>query len=290
MRASGRGAGDPAGTPPAPSVIAVRYSILWRNLRRWNLGRERDFDAYRAALFDDSRLDLRLFLWENISLRSLAEQRPALDPAFHRVVVFTSADLPGRHRDALDASVRDVPWARVVAVDPDEERLPLDAEIETFMAERGGASDAFYASIRLDDDDALSRGFVARTSRYVVPANLGSVVSQREGYLGRLGAGTRRFERFTRSDLPKSSAGLTLIGGYSAERGSFLPGPTNVFFGNHTQIDRLAPVLYGRGSPAFLKSIYPEQDTAARRWRRLEFLHRAPRTEIDAHFGLSSLV
>jgi hypothetical protein len=289
MRASGGGAGDPAARA-ALSIIAVRYSILWRNRRRWNLGRERDFAEYRAALFDDARLALRLFLWQNISLRSLAEQRPALDPAIHRVLVFTGADLPQPHREALDASIRDLPWARVVAVDPDEERLPLDVEIERFVAERGTGAEVLYASIRLDDDDALSRDFIARTSRYVVPSNLGSVVSQRSGYLGRLSPSTRRFERFARSDMPKASAGLALIGGYSTERAAFLSGPTNVFFGNHTQIDRLAPIIYGRGSPAFLKSVYPEQDTAARRWRRLEFLRRAPRSEIDEHFGLSPLV
>jgi Putative rhamnosyl transferase len=289
MRASGGGAGDPE-APAALSIIAVRYSILWRNRRRWNLGRERDFDDYRAALFDDSRLALRLFLWRNISLHSLAEQRPALDPAFHRVLIFTSADLPQPHREALDASILNLPWACIVAVDPDEERLPLDAEIERFMAERGAGPDAYYASIRLDDDDALARDFVARTSRYAVPSNLGSVVSQRAGYLGRLSPTSGRFERFARTDMPKSSAGLTLIGGYSREQAAFLPGPTNVFFANHTQIDREAPIIYGRGSPAFLKSVYPEQDTAARRWRRLEFLRRAPRREIDAAFGLSPLV
>lgn len=296
---SGAGAGD---QPAVRTLVAVRYTVLWRGRRPWNVGRERSFEEYRDAVFADDRMDLRAFLWQRIALRSLVEQRPALDPAVDRVAVFTSSELPPAHRAALDASVADLPWATIVPVDPDADALPVDAELRRFLGGGAGAAASGgggaggpgaggpgavrYLNVRLDDDDALARDHLARLRGHAATVAPGTVVSLSEGFLGRLDTRTRRFDRFVRRHLPRTSAGLALVGSFDAARDQFGPGASQVFFANHTKVHEQAPVVYDRGGPAFLKTIYPEQDTAAGRWRRLDILRRASRADVDAVVGL----
>jgi len=144
--------------------------------RPWNVGRERSFEEYRATVFADDRLALRAFLWQHIALRSLVTQRPALDPATDRVVVFTSSELPPLHRAALATTLADAPWAMVAEVDPDADGPPVEAEIRRFLhaspgdgpadwAEPAPGGPIRYVNVRLDDDDALGRDHLERLRR-----------------------------------------------------------------------------------------------------------------------------
>jgi Putative rhamnosyl transferase len=108
-----------------------------------------------AQLYDETRMARRFFLFENLTLPSLIAQT---DPDF-RTVIMSSSVMPDRFKDRLSTIATRLPGA-VVEFSGHQRG---DYAFHKFMAQAAGFKGR-EASVhfRLDDDDALSTGYVSR--------------------------------------------------------------------------------------------------------------------------------
>ncbi|MCR8726543.1 putative rhamnosyl transferase [Frigidibacter sp. ROC022] len=114
-------------------------------------------EAMQEFLFDEARLARRFAMFEALCLPALARQS---DPDF-TVLFLTAETLPTRWRERLDSLLAPHPWARVVAMPPMLHYPAIKAAFQSLPAE--GFS--HRTSFRLDDDDAVDLGHVARLRR-----------------------------------------------------------------------------------------------------------------------------
>jgi hypothetical protein len=133
-------------------IIAIRYSVLTANTTRVQIARGKDLDEYRSALFDPKRLAVHRFLFESLTFPSVKAQADAGFADRLALQIITSTELPADERQRLDEIVKDAPWARVVAIPPDEPPRYHDWALEFLRKVDGPVA---YAHCRLDDDDAL---------------------------------------------------------------------------------------------------------------------------------------
>lgn len=107
-----------------------------------------------AALYDPERLERRFRLFESLTVPSLRGQT---DAGF-QTVVLTGPDLPPWARDRLRAALAGLDGASIVTLPP----LPHYTAVQRAFATALDDATTHLASFRLDDDDALDRGHIAR--------------------------------------------------------------------------------------------------------------------------------
>jgi hypothetical protein len=232
---------QPTAEPSAAVAIVIRYSVLVATPGHWRIAQRGSFADYRAALFADDRLDNRLALFRRFALPSLAAQTLPMQRGLRGLVILTSTELPERHLDALRRAIASHDWAEIVAVPPDAGDWPEPQPAPVF------------ASVRLDDDDAVSRDYLARLSAYVRRDCVGKAVTFPHGFYVRSDGDTDRL-LFRREWKPKLAVGL-----------AYIVGPDSPFrsvygLGRHRKVDRVAPVIIDPYGPAYLKMAHAGQD------------------------------
>ena len=105
-----------------------------------------------AYLYADPRIEERLWLFECVCLPGLRAQT---DPDFTLLILVGDA-MPARWRDRLDALVRDMPQARIIARPPGPHRQVCQ---DVFNEIRDMSRPCLQ--FRHDDDDAVAVDFVA---------------------------------------------------------------------------------------------------------------------------------
>ncbi len=138
-------------TTDIPVVGVVRFSVLTLDYYAERFG---TVERIAEHIFSPERLALRFRLFENLCLPSLAHQ----DDRDFRAVILTSTELPADARARLDALVAPHDHIDLFAAAPDQHYPITRAAYRSVPL--GGASHKLW--FRLDDDDALSRDYVAR--------------------------------------------------------------------------------------------------------------------------------
>lgn len=267
-----------------PIVILMRYSILQEPENggtAWVLGRGTTLDEIRAKLFAPVRLKQRLLALNNVVLPSLAKQSVRLNPRRHRLVVITSDELPSDHMVALRAALAPYPWARIKTC-PVDRRPGYPGIVDAFLRETR-ASRGMVATVRLDDDDALGRRYIEKLLTHVTPENDGHAVTFPLGYLGLYDAETGTFSRFSKIATPFYALGLAMVEGWD---GRLFSGRTVYGLGNHTRVGSTTPHIIDDKIRAYVRTVYPEQDTAGRTRNRMKTANHVSRTEVVRHIGL----
>lgn len=154
--------GKSAASPGMKIVGICRFSMLgrgdWKAFRGISEAElEAAYETQAATLFQPERMEARLASFRHLVVRSLTAQT---DQDFLFYVV-SSDRMPETYRDRLAAICRDVPQIRLRFEPP---ALISDVALE-MMADDGVAL-ADAVQFRLDDDDAVSRHFVARLRRH----------------------------------------------------------------------------------------------------------------------------
>ena len=148
-------------------IIGIcRFAFLgrgdWVGMRGQDAREAARLDEQAQWLFDPDRMARRLFTLERICLASIAAQT---DPDF-RFVVLTSARLPETYLERLEDLCRAVPQAELVVTDQTE----IGAALRPILRQAAQAAGRPAVQFRLDDDDAVSPGFVAALRRIEVEA------------------------------------------------------------------------------------------------------------------------
>lgn len=269
-----------------PVVILMRYSILQapeNGGNAWDLGRDTTLDEVRAKLFDPIRLAQRLRALNNVVLPSLAKQSVRLNRRRHRLVVVTSDELPSDHMAALRAALAPYPWARIETC-PVDRRPDYPGIVDAFLRETR-ASRGMVATVRLDDDDALGRRYIEKLLTHVTPENDGHAVTFPLGYIGLYDAETGTFSDFCRTRNPFYALGLAMVEIFDGKR---FAGRTVYGLGDHTKIEARWPHIIDESIRAYIRTIYPEQDTAGRSAKMFKPQNSALRGDVAGHIGMVS--
>ncbi len=271
-----------------PIVILMRYSIIkapTATSTGWLAAKTGSYEDYKSALLAPARLKERLNAFTNIVLPSLLAQTLPLDAERHCLVIMTSTEAPRAALDALAAAVAPYPWILLRPVPPRDD-FPFVDCVREALARMDFASGVF-ATVRLDDDDALARSFVRKIEDLIVDENVGKAVTFPAGFYGKFDHGSGQFTEFYRSNKRFLALGLTAI--HRLENGRIAPAerPTVFHFGRHPDIAKNGlPYIEDKSFPAYLRSIYPTQDSASR--SRDMYEHEpVTREMVAAHVGLA---
>lgn len=272
-----------------PIVIVMRYSVLKAaNAAKtgWELIKTNDYETYRAALLAPERLRERLSALTNIVLPSLLAQTTALSADRHCLLLLTSTELPAAERLALEQAIAPYPWILLRPLPPQQEIGFADG-VKAALDRMGFRSGPF-ATVRLDDDDALARQYFERLERLITDGNVGKVVTFPVGYVGKFDHSRARFTEFYKSHQRFNAQGLAAI--HRSKDGAILPADRQTVyqFGRHGDIGSNGqPYVEDASFRSYLRSVYPTQDTASRS-REFGESQRVARKVVAQHVGLAS--
>jgi hypothetical protein len=240
----------PEKASPKPIVMGMRYSVLGK---AWELSKENP-EIYRAKLFDRERLRVHCDLMSRVMLPSLAAQ---IIPGDHvSLYVMTSRDLPDDAKRGLYNALDPYVWARVVEVEEETPEGHVSLVKEELNAT--GLSNCAFAHLRIDDDDALAKDFLSRLREYIDPRFVGFGVSLCAGFAAAMDTTTGKIAGLYKMNREKLAIGLCTINSWqNGELGQF----KSIYNIKHAQIDRTVPTIIDARKPAFIRTIYPEQDT-----------------------------
>lgn len=248
-----------------PIVGHVRFSFYGLTDTRSKPG---DDGAALAALYDETRMARRFFLFENLTLPSLIAQT---DRAF-RTVIMSSEVMPDRFKDRLfqvaarlpGALVDFSPWTRGDRAFRQHMLAPLGPD-------RTGTAVHF----RLDDDDAVSTSYIARLRRISGQLPPGTHITFPTGLFAFPADPARAEGASILHQHFLGAQGLAIVSGPG-----FLKNPFQMMHGN---VWRRWPVVSDPGFPAYIRTWHDSNDTAARQdgllaeIRRERFSRRAAR-------------
>lgn len=235
--------------------VTIRYSVLSEDkAKAWVLGRG-DFDEYRRKLFDSERLKSRHELFKKITLPSLVNQtvRPSKD--WLTVFLLVSEEMPHEHLRNLENLVRNYDWISIVSLPISSTKL--NSPVLRHLKRTHAA--VTYATVRLDDDDALAENYCERLLTYVEEHFSGFCISFGKGVAALIGEDqTVNFKAYY---APKLAAGLAFI--QHKPEGIAPRGKTVYELGNHTKVDLNIPTILDSRSVAFLRTVHLHADTAS---------------------------
>jgi len=237
----------PAPIRPQP-VVVIRFSYPAE--AGWQLARQ-GVAAARATLYDPARLARRFALFEALTLPSLVAQT---DPDF-TVAVLIGADFPAPWRARLADGLAPLRDARITALPP------MNNYKATKQALTGCTRDdaSHVISIRLDDDDAISRDCIAEHKRLaplvlqMSGRNRPTVIGFNSGLFLELGAAGNALYGVTEK-LPLG-IGLGMVAPRTAR-------PT-IFSTDHRQLHTRWNCYTDGVTPHYIRTIHRDNDSGA---------------------------
>lgn len=276
--------------------VVTRYSVLNKALHTWQLARDAaDMQRYEQQLFEPARLAERLALYKGITLPSLLGQTLVRDAASGResasnvelVVGLLVADrLPASHRHELEAALAESVGAagvrfEILTVAPEREAAAGDPNQPARIVHAGMGvaiddlirrhmqGDTVFASVRLDDDDALAPDFLERVAGYLKPDLAGMHLSFSDGLQAFVDPVSLTATDVRVVSKPKNAQGLTFINSFIA--GEFASEALHVHrFLGHREVDSLTPVIVDARALAYFRTMSPSSDIADTRHEKHE--------------------
>lgn len=272
-------------------IIGIRFSLLAANVNCWHLSSSsNDLEDYKSKLFDESRLEERFFIFEHITLKSLNNiyvQRG--DKENIVVFILTSESLPKKYKDRLVLIQKSYEFIRVKYYKETQKLAYVLTEyLDEYLTHHVHVGD-MYASVRMDDDDALSLIWYKTLLTYLKPIYNNHVVSLYSGYMLYFEKNGSVFIKKT--DLNRfGSAGLCVI----AQKNSEIYEPQSIYgLGAHTIVDRNSPCIVDGSKPFVIRTIGGYNDTYSVHPRKKinpkdnEFLNVTENQNVLNLFGVS---
>lgn len=237
-------------------IIFTRFSEIRKGTAAYNAASSTT-EAYIAKILNPNRLRLRLRLLQDILLPSIASQSTRLDRSWFRFVLTITPELPSDVVQKLKEITTQHPWASVIV---DANTISIMKE---FLSEGDKEASHNFASIRIDDDDAVGRGFLQSILRYQDEAFADHVVSFPSGYAGWYDTAKSKIGGVVKAYHQLNSIGLCYIGRYDPAAGKVTSTKTSVWeCGTHNRVDRIHPVIIDARQNMFFRTVHPEQDTS----------------------------
>lgn len=236
--------------------ILMRYSILSNDsARSWKIGR-RDINEYRQILFSDDRLDLHENLFFNLSLHSI-DKAVKNSASNVKLIIFISTELPNARKKKLYDAASERSYLIIKELSPTDKTLvSMGDEVVNLVSEYSG--ELMYATVRLDDDDALHPQFLNCLDEYLEPAYVGKCVSFSCGYAGLFDGS--KFTSFHKMNAMNIALGLTAIS-KKCENGE-IKGLKSIYNSSisHSRTHWKIPVVADGISPMYIRTVHAQGD------------------------------
>ena len=234
------------------AIFTIRYSVLnLEGKNSWKMGKESELEEYEKKLFDPQRLEARRKTFSKITIPSIVaavKQAPGIKSEVH---ILTSENLPELDKNFLLDIAAKQAFVKVYFLPPNAPDMCVgDKE----YAENLNKGDT-VASIRLDDDDAVSKNYLFKLSEWMNLKKKEFVVSMPLGYGVVLNEGA---EPVKARKLNKKliAAGLAYV--YQARKNSY----ENIYkLGNHTKIDRKIFCITDDSDYFYIRTYHPYNDS-----------------------------
>lgn len=261
------------------NFVTILYSVLTKK-KVWKISKQDSFEEYRDSLFHPERLQRREEIFEKITLPSLS--------AFCEnttVLVFTSSEFPADFKDRLNKLVK--PYDNIKIIDVDIDDNVFSKVGATVRAElEGMGEDVLYSTIRLDDDDALSKNFMISLEKYLESKFVGFCISFSSGLGLMLDEG--RVISAHKKKSPKIALGLVWINKFNFREKSFERKPISVYgLGNHVSVEERVPTLIDPREISWARSIHDTSDIYSS--SLVNAYQSQPEVDLsvlDKHFGI----
>jgi len=239
-------------------LITTRFSIFDATLPRgWVLSRQAgDAEAYRATLYDPTRMRAKFACFEGLTVPSIRSQRLGRGITLRWNIV-AGAAMPDGYRKRLERSVRGLACAHITwAGSMRDFREIVQAATQRMQTQR----DRVFATVRLDDDDGLSPLYCQALARYAAAfrANrrepfIVSFVRGRQVQVDVEPRGNAAWFTQTGSvSHPSNAFGMAMVGGdvYAA--------------GNHSTVRERYPIYFDETPDMWLAACNDSCDTGRR--------------------------
>ncbi len=225
--------------------ILVRFSYLAESGFRVSLG---GIDAARTTLYDTARLERRFALFEGLALPSLMAQ----SERDFTLTVLTGTDLPRPAMERLRALIAPLADAQIVALPP----LPMFAATRRALDRTQRRGITHLTSVRMDDDDAIDTGLVARLAQLSAQgtAMMGAehplVIAHQNGLFLELSpSGNRAYGVVERFPI---GIGLAMVTPAALR--------DTIFSRNHRLLPQFYTCLSDVVTPSFIRSVHVDND------------------------------
>ena len=237
-------------------LILMRYSILSIDAARsWKLG-QKSLEDYRNDLFNSDRLDLHENLFFNLTFKSILQlyQNSSVDLEF---IMFISTELPEEYKQRLYDLSSLHSFFTIKELDPSDKTLPtIDNEVVDNIKLNQG--ETIYATIRLDDDDALHPKFIENIEQYLQPAYVNHGFSFSCGYSGIFNGS--QFESFHKMNSINNAQGQTFISSMDSE--GKVSGFVSVYSMKiaHSRLHWSVPVIVDGRHEMYIRTVHEHGD------------------------------
>jgi hypothetical protein len=253
-----------------PVFLVTRYSVVGKAQHTWNLAREAtSHGEYKARLLEPERLRARLEVFRAVTIPSVLGQVSTLGDL--NWIILISAEMPEAQLAELRLALQPVQDAGIgvlltrVADSDAAANIELGVYPGMGMATRlvisreldGHAG--IFASVRLDDDDALSSNYLQALARYLKPEFVGSHISFPLGIQATHSAAGRPLTDARVVDKPLIALGLAFINSFDGQQFAH-PEAHVLNFGNHSEVLKKTQVVYDREFLAYLRVLTPSSD------------------------------
>ena len=268
--------------------IIIRFSMLLKHKNKWKAGENSEtWFQYKENILSEKRLKFRMKLFKEITLPSLVGQSVDFDKNNVKVIVATSEELPKEYMQNLDGISKKYPWFEVLKTS--EDFAGFKKYLLYRLAEKKQSVNV--ATIRLDDDDALSKDFVSRVLEYQKKSINGYALTFANGYAGVYSTDSERIVSFKEYFYSKFSAGLTYFDRYNpVDKGFEHKYGTVYSLGSHVEVDKKVPLIVDPRGRGFIRTIHEEADTYE------NWVHKVPKMkdvridEVIDKFSLSESI
>ena len=254
--------------------IIIRFSILMKEQKGTVTAYSAaSKDEYKSALFEKKRLSEKLATFKNITLASLINTERQ-DKGVH-LIILTSDVLPLEAHQKLTESLESLNSTNIThsvcyiesGVNPKLHKGKIfnshHEAISAVMKEmlQGISHTSKVASVRLDDDDGVSKSFFKRVSEYMDFSERPFVLSFSYGYQGLYNYKEQTVRELKHFYSPKLALGLVYISKISdaiKDDGRV----TSIYsLGRHTRLDEKIPVLSLADKPMWFRTIAEHNDS-----------------------------
>lgn len=217
----------------------------------WVVSRDNQLDEYRKILFDSNRLTARENVFKKITLPSLQKihEKKASDINFV-VNILTSTELPKENLDFLKSLSNENSFINVIVQDPQTASVTKDLSDYLNNVKDG----EMYASVRLDDDDALSSKWLEELISYMKPEFNEFIVALSNGYAAEVDD-SGQIKKLAKYKWRFGSVGLAYLKIKSESNKSIFN------FGNHLHVDEKARTISYGGEDYFLRTFNKYNDS-----------------------------
>ncbi|QND82844.1 Uncharacterized protein ChrSV_0616 [Chromobacterium vaccinii] len=249
----------------------IRFSVIQPSSAAWNSS-TLSLTEMANNIFQESRLDFRFKTLKNICLASIADQKIHDADSSFTVLLLTSDALPDKYKNELKIIQNefnknshrgnfDIAFIHSSLIPSQADGYKNMNEAIKAKIATMSANDCLFATVRLDDDDAIYESYLEKLTGLMNKSTIGMCVSFPYGIEGYINSSSFSISDLRHSYFPKIAIGLAYINSIQdsdlVEKKVIHVLNTN----NHTKVDERFPVIMDARFPMYFRSLSSNNDS-----------------------------